>query len=892
MYALGKIARGGATRGGYVGSHAFIAIDGTHVGFGGTPGSAHVGTIIESLSITDELNESPNTCQFRVNGMVPNAGAEVRVLLGSKNAGAPMFAGFALTVAQRYAAGKPANVQADVHCVDYTWLFGFVQLTKAYRNQSASTIAADLVATYAAANGFTGAGIVKGLPTIDQITFTNEQLDQAMTRLARRIGAYWYVDYQKAVHFFIDETTNGAPETLTPNHKSLADFQRSADRTQVLTRCYVEGRGTTILGAVAVGDTKIPVDAIDMFVVAADVFAKLSPHGSDGGAQLVTFAGVVPGQAGSLVGPGVGPPGAPTLARAAGTGLGAGTYKYAYTDVTPAGETLPSPLATIDVGAPLAPPTAPPTATLASYPGGIDVGSHNYAYTYLTPGGETTGSPLVQITTQAPLNTGVPALSLNQRTGGPLQEGYWYSYRLTLVDANGGESLLTNANNTYQIWVGNGYGHFRVTVDNLPQPGITALKLYRSHGSPNNSIQTGPWYYVDTVPTGGNYGGIIYDDFVAEGNLGGQPPTTNNAFVQLRQVTIKTPAGPDPIISGVKIYRTPANTTLPYLLVAQVNGGQGAATYVDTKADAALGPQAPYVNTSGDGLRNVQVSNIAPGPAPTIARQIYRTAANGSQLRLVGYFGDNTTTAYTDTSPDSALTANAPTSDTSGLQQVPGQVPAGSVSIVIANAGPFEATGGWAVIGNGEQTIRYQAKTGNALTGVPAAGIGAIVAAVAYNSTITAAPMLTGVPAAGVWSIREAINAGDDVNVVVQRDNTARQSDVAAMVHVGPGIRDTWVQDRRLSVTEARARGDATLALRPLEDVTVTYTCRDLRTASGKSITVNLPAPTNVTGTFKIQSVVINKFRPFANQYPTFAVTASSNQFSFEDWLRRMETKA
>jgi hypothetical protein len=110
------------------------------------------------------------------------------------------------------------------------------------------------------------------------------------------------------------------------------------------------------------------------------------------------------------------------------------------------------------------------------------------------------------------------------------------------------------------------------------------------------------------------------------------------------------------------------------------------------------------------------------------------------------------------------------------------------------------------------------------------------------------------------------------------------------MVHSGPGVREEWVQDRRLSITEARARAQATLAMRPMEEVTVTYVCRDLRTASGKTITVNLPGPTNVWGTFKIQSVTINNFRPHPTQYPTYTVTASSRRFNFEDWLRRMET--
>ena len=99
----------------------------------------------------------------------------------------------------------------------------------------------------------------------------------------------------------------------------------------------------------------------------------------------------------------------------------------------------------------------------------------------------------------------------------------------------------------------------------------------------------------------------------------------------------------------------------------------------------------------------------------------------------------------------------------------PGQVPAGSVAMVVANVAPFESGGGWAVIGNGEQVIRYTAKSGNSLLGIPGAGVGAIIAGVAYNSTVTAAPMLTGVPASGARSITQALTAGDEIYLVVQR---------------------------------------------------------------------------------------------------------------------------
>src|SRR5262245_41634159 len=210
--------------------------------------------------------------------------------------------------------------------------------------------------------------------------------------------------------------------------------------------------------------------------------------------------------------------------------------------------------------------------------------------------------------------------------------------------------------------------------------------------------------------------------------------------------------------------------------------------------------------------------------------------------------------------------------------------------MIVANAGAF-ASSGWVVIGNGEQVIRYTSKTATTLAGIPATGVGSITAGVAYNSTATMAPMLTGIPASGTRSIQPQLTAGDEVYLVVQRDNSTSADSIKTALEIPDGWREEWVQDRRLSIPEARARGDATLQTRTLDQQTLHYTCRDLRTASGKNITVNLPAPTNMQGTYKIQHVTINNFRPHATQYLTYTVEASSARFSFEDWLRILKTK-
>jgi hypothetical protein len=118
-----------------------------------------------------------------------------------------------------------------------------------------------------------------------------------------------------------------------------------------------------------------------------------------------------------------------------------------------------------------------------------------------------------------------------------------------------------------------------------------------------------------------------------------------------------------------------------------------------------------------------------------------------------------------------------------------------------------------------------------------------------------------------------------------------RQQQLAADLDLADGVREEWIQDRRLSIPEARARGQATLAARPLTDETVEYTCRDTRTASGQTVHVDLPAPISVTGDYRIQQVTWSKFRPRAEQLPTARVVASNRRFSFEDWLRIIKTQ-
>ena len=195
---------------------------------------------------------------------------------------------------------------------------------------------------------------------------------------------------------------------------------------------------------------------------------------------------------------------------------------------------------------------------------------------------------------------------------------------------------------------------------------------------------------------------------------------------------------------------------------------------------------------------------------------------------------------------------------------------------------------GWAVIGNGQQVVRYTGISGTVLTGIPASGPGSIQATIAYNSTVTASPQLVGIPASGVGCIRYPIRSGDPVNLWVQVDDVPAQTILAALLTTTAiphdGIIEDYLQDRRLSHTECVARGTAQLALRSLAEISITYQSRDLNTRAGRTVPVNLPSE-NVVGSFKIQQVTIAGFG-VPNLLPTFTASASTSRFSFEDLLR------
>lgn len=399
--------------------------------------------------------------------------------------------------------------------------------------------------------------------------------------------------------------------------------------------------------------------------------------------------------------------------------------------------------------------------------------------------------------------------------------------------------------------------------------GVLGRHLYRRSGGAGLRLLT----------TIANTSATTFTDTTPNASLSRAPLATSQAFINRIPLTA-LPVSSSPLVTARRLYGTAAGGTV-LGLIAELN--TTVTTYLVTTVDAALGVAAPVSNTAVTG--RVTLTGIPIGAPAVTARKLYRSAADtAAPLRLLTTIADNTTTTWLDAAADAVLGATAPAVDTSGLTQPQGNVLAGSTSLVVASIGAFPASG-WAVIGNGQQVIRYTSVSGNVLGGIPASGAGAILATIAFNSTVTSAPVLTGIPASGAGRIRYPILKGSDVNIWIQVDDLGAQLARAALLG-GDGVQEDYLQDRRLAKPEATARALTILALKREPVVTVHYTSRDLNTRAGRTVVVNLGAPYAMFAVpLLIQSVTQSFALSRTRILPLYAVEASSVRLTFDELL-------
>jgi len=452
---------------------------------------------------------------------------------------------------------------------------------------------------------------------------------------------------------------------------------------------------------------------------------------------------------------------------------------------------------------------------------GIDPGAHSYAYVWVTAAGKTLPSPVAAVTVgNTPTPTTAPTLAADGSTWSN-QAGHVVGDTLQVASVFSGD--------------------INCTIGVSPLLVGASIVVPKWNGAGNN-----PAVIVATVAS-----------YVRPSALAAFAHifVSRNGGTYLRELAASQNIG------------VPVGTAVPIL----------------TANLATYGSAPPYPGAN-PAVGRVALSGIAVGPSGVTAREIYRTAANQTPLKLLAVWADNTTTTGLDVLADSTLGAAPPGADTSGIQMPAGQVLPGAATVPVSSTGWALPSGGWAVVGNGQQVIRYTGVSGNTITGIPATGNGSLTAAVNYNSTISGAPLLLGVNAAGFTGLGAALIKGAPVNIWIEYTDTIAASELAARVG-GSGIVDQLIVDERRGETSllALCRADLALYSRPI--VTVRYTAFDPRSRAGRQVQILLTQPA-INRVLTIQDVTITTSG--TNSRPRFAVTASSVHTSLEDLLRRM----
>lgn len=269
LQARSGIARAGASRSNFVtGLVARVTINGT---------DRTTEILRTSINITQNLNEQVDTCTMRTRGLsgfTPTAGQTITVSLGD-GADNLLFGGRiqAVAVVCRN-AHQGGTGWYELYCTDYTWQAQKRLVLKRYTYESATNIVLDLMSTYT--SGITTGHVQTSLTSIDDIVFTMTTVPEALTRIANRIGAHWYIDYVGDLHFFTTET-RPAPESLTASSSwAWEQLRIRTDLAQVRTRVYVEGRG----GVMSDQQTStFPIDPDIYIDTPSEIFAHPASYG-------------------------------------------------------------------------------------------------------------------------------------------------------------------------------------------------------------------------------------------------------------------------------------------------------------------------------------------------------------------------------------------------------------------------------------------------------------------------------------------------------------------------------------------------------------------------------------------------------------------------------------
>jgi len=196
-----------------------------------------------SLQKEDNLNSAVDTLRFSINkspsvSYTPTLNDEV--VMTDTDTSTILFGG-RITDVVRSLDGN--LLKYDITCTDYVQDLDSQLVLERYENQTVSYIIDHLLTNYA--TGFTGTNVAQADIELDAITFNRVTISQALTTLAKTLNYYWYVDYEKDLHFF-PKSEESAPFDLTDTSENYIydSLEVVTDFSQIRNKVVVKGGET------------------------------------------------------------------------------------------------------------------------------------------------------------------------------------------------------------------------------------------------------------------------------------------------------------------------------------------------------------------------------------------------------------------------------------------------------------------------------------------------------------------------------------------------------------------------------------------------------------------------------------------------------------------------
>lgn len=191
-----------------------------------------------TLQKTEVLTKEVDRLEFDIkktaSKTIPSVGDTIELL----EDGEKIFGGIMVERNEKVLGGVLLGYECK--CKDWSHKLDGKLVVKQYTNEDPKDIVEDIISTYT--SGFTTTNVKTGGFNVASIRLNYEQVSRALTSLADQIGWDWYVDPDKDIHFF-DEETSVAPFNLDDTGGKFEWRTLEINQTVVNLKNYIFVRG-------------------------------------------------------------------------------------------------------------------------------------------------------------------------------------------------------------------------------------------------------------------------------------------------------------------------------------------------------------------------------------------------------------------------------------------------------------------------------------------------------------------------------------------------------------------------------------------------------------------------------------------------------------------------